>query len=249
MNRPAVLAIVVFFAAAAVAQIHGVPASVTSQTDKGFTPGVPASVTSLGPNGFRGTPFGTPPSLPTTNVTCFGGGLYCYPTTNPPINSGFKHHHHRGGGYGYPYGYPAYYYPAYPAYSPDYMDMGSGYDYLQPNSPASVEEAEPPAPTIYERRPTTRPYARDEARYDDEYRGPAGDPAPKSTVIGVGEQDTTTLVFADGHQMDLHNYAIVGQTLFNFDGTGPFKVRLAELNLDATMKINEDHGVEFKLPQ
>ncbi|HVP44249.1 MAG TPA: hypothetical protein VMS96_12515 [Terriglobales bacterium] len=247
MKRAGIAALVLF-AAAAMAQVHGVPASVTSQTSKGFTPGVPASVTSLGPNGWqdgRGYPFGVPPSTPPTTFSCIAGGLACYPTTYPPVHSGVKGGHHRRSLYGYGgYAYAPYYYPAYPAYSTDYM---SGYDYLQPAPTA--EEPAPPAPTIFERRPASRPYARDEARYEEEYRGPAAEATPKSTVIGVGEQETTTLVFADGHQLDIHNYAIVGQILFNLDGTGPFKVKLAELDLVATAKINEDRGVDFKLPR
>ncbi len=233
----------------------GVPASVTSQTSRSYTPGVPASVTSLGPRGFQGgAPFGTPLTRPTTNISCIAGGAYCAPTTFPPVDTGGRrHHHNKFGGYGYGgYGYGGYVYVPYaysdyPAYAPDYADMGAGYDYLQPST--VTIEPDPPAPTIYERRPTTRPYARDEARYDDSYRGPANDPVAKSTTIGVGEQETTTLVFADGHQMDVHNYAIVGANLFNFDGTGPFKIKLDELNLSATQKVNDDNGVQFKLPR
>src|SRR4030081_2152557 len=51
------LALVVVASPRLDAQIHGVPASVTSLGFGGshsFTPGVPASVTSLGPNGFGG---------------------------------------------------------------------------------------------------------------------------------------------------------------------------------------------------
>lgn len=268
--KPAAIVVLALFAASAMAQINGVPASVasqtsrsfspgvpasvTSQTSKSYTPGVPASVTSLGPNGFQaGAPFGAPLTRPTTTISCIAGGAYCAPTTFPAVNTGLKHGHRHnrfGFGYGYGYGgylYAPYMYSDYPAYSPDGADMGAGYNYLQPST--VTVEPDPPAPTIYERRPTTRPYARDEARYDNDYRGPASDSAPRSTTIGVGEQETTTLVFADGHQMDVHNYAIVGQNLFNFDGTGPFKIKLAELNLHATEKVNEDNGVEFKLPK
>lgn len=248
MKRAAMLALVLF-AAAAAAQVRGVPASVTSMTDRRMTPGVPASVTSLGPNGFQGTatPFGTPPMRPPTTVSCYGGGMYCYPTTTPPVSSGPKRRHHHRGGYPYGYAYAPYYaYPYYPV--TDFSTMGAGYEYLQPSTPEVIEEPAPPAPTIFERRPASRPYARDEARYEDEYRGPTAEAAPSST-IGVGEQETTVLVFADGRQMDIHNYAIVGQTLFNLDGTGPFKIKLAELNLGATEQVNEENGVTFKLPK
>jgi hypothetical protein len=261
--RPAAIVVLALFAASAMAQINGVPASVTSQTSrsfssgvpasvtsqttKSFTPGVPASVTSLGPNGF-GAPFGTPLPQPTTTVSCIAGGAFCAPTTFPPVDTGFRRHHHGRFGFGGFGGYVfvPYMYSEYPAYAPDGADMGAGYNYLQPST--VTMEPDPPAPTIYERRPSTRPYARDEARYDNDYRGPANDPAPKSTTIGVGEQETTTLVFADGHKMDVHNYAIVGQNLFNFDGTGPFKIPLAQLNVPATEKLNDDNGVSFKIP-
>lgn len=294
--KPAATLVMLLFAATAMAQVRGVPASVTStspgnpnpgvrasvssQSTRSYNPGVPASVTSLGPQGWQGgshgngthsgwqhgtSQFGNPPALPPTTFSCFGGGIICAPTTFPPNNTYTgRHHHDRYGygysGYGYGYGYgrdAPYYYvdpSAYSSYSTDssYMGMGAGYEYLQPSANVTVEP-DPPAPTIYERRPSTRPYARDEARYDDSYGGPAADavakPATRSSNLGVGEQDATTLVFADGHKMDVHNYAIVGSNLFNFDGTGPFKVKLSELNLGATEKLNEDNGVEFKLPK
>lgn len=255
MKRAGILAIILF-ATAALAQVRGVPASVTSQTVTRSSPGVPASVTSLGPNGFAATPL---PPMPPSTFTCFGGGLYCAPGTAPPAKG--HHRHHRDSGY-IPYGYPVY--PAYSDYSgypavytgdqlpvPGYMQPGySGYGV--PSAYPPDTDPPPAAPTVFERRPTSRPYARDEARYDQDYR--PTDPAQpneqrsKSVEIGVGEQDTTTLVFRDGHQMDLRNYAIVGRALFNFDGSGPFKVLLAELDIPATEKLNSDRGVIFKLP-
>ncbi|MBZ5647904.1 MAG: hypothetical protein LAN37_11860 [Acidobacteriia bacterium] len=246
MKRAGIIA-VVLFAAAAMGQVRGVPASVTSQTSKGYTPGVPASVTSLGPNGWQGrSQFGTPPALPPTTFYCFGGGMVCAPGTGPS-GSGGRRHHHQGSGYGYGgYGYVPYYYPAYPTYPMNYTDTAApGYVQMEP-SPA--EDADPPAPTIFERRATTRPYARDEQRYDQDYRPPSADPRAKSAPISVGEVETTTLVYRNGREFDIHNYAIVGHTLFNLDGTGPFRIQLAELDVPATTKLNSDRGVDFKIP-
>jgi hypothetical protein len=44
------------------------------------------------------------------------------------------------------------------------------------------------------------------------------------------------------------NYAIVGSTLFNLSDGTTRKVALAELDLPATMKQNDDRGVDFQLP-
>ena len=259
MKRAAILA-VVLYAAAALAQVHGVPASVTSQTDTRMTPGTRASVTSMGPNGFSSTPL---PAMPPSNFTCFGG-VVCALGVAPSSQS--SHHHHGHGGNGSPNWYPGYsYYPAYsyPAYGysvysgeeplpiPGYMQPGySGYGLPSAYPPDNTPD--PPAQTIFERRPTSFPRARDEARYDEPYVPPAQQAQgqrSKSVEIGVGQQETTTLVYRDGRKQDVQNYAIVGKTLFNFDGTGPFKVQLADLDLPATEKLNGDRGVEFKLPK
>ena len=54
--------------------------------------------------------------------------------------------------------------------------------------------------------------------------------------------------------MEIGNYAIVGETLYNMSGstgvTGrrAFKIALADLDLDATIKANEERGLEFHLP-
>jgi hypothetical protein len=61
-------------------------------------------------------------------------------------------------------------------------------------------------------------------------------------------QAPTTLVFKDGHQLEVLNYAIVGSTLYDLTPGHPRKVALAELDLSATEKQNDDHGVTFQLP-
>ena len=57
-----------------------------------------------------------------------------------------------------------------------------------------------------------------------------------------------TLVFRDGHQLEVRKYAIVGKTLWNFSEDTARKIPLSSLDLDATAKLNEQRGVEFPLP-
>lgn len=61
-------------------------------------------------------------------------------------------------------------------------------------------------------------------------------------------QETTVLVFKDGHKLDVTNYAIQGGTLFNFSREGPRRVAISDLDVKATVKANDDNGVQFRLP-
>lgn len=58
----------------------------------------------------------------------------------------------------------------------------------------------------------------------------------------------TVLVFRDQHTEEVHNYAIVGQTLWNFSSQRTEKIPLSALDVDATRKANDDRGVDFRLP-
>lgn len=71
--------------------------------------------------------------------------------------------------------------------------------------------------------------------------GPAGDPAPSAP-------QPTELVFKDGHQLEVVNYAIVGETLFDMTPGHTHRIALASLDLDATRERNEDRGVTFQVP-
>jgi hypothetical protein len=72
----------------------------------------------------------------------------------------------------------------------------------------------------------------------------APDPPAEPVVV----QPATVLVFKDGHRVDVVNYAIVGDALFDFADGRARKILLADLDLAATQKANDAAGVEFKLP-
>jgi hypothetical protein len=59
---------------------------------------------------------------------------------------------------------------------------------------------------------------------------------------------STVLIFRDQHQKEVTNYAIVGQTLWNFTPQRKEKIPLADLDLAATVKANDDRGVPFSVP-
>ncbi|MGA7319366.1 MAG: hypothetical protein WBW98_02580, partial [Candidatus Sulfotelmatobacter sp.] len=58
----------------------------------------------------------------------------------------------------------------------------------------------------------------------------------------------TVLVFRDQRKQEVENYAIVGQTLWNFAPQHTQKIPLSDLDLPATTKANEDRGVDFRVP-
>lgn len=58
----------------------------------------------------------------------------------------------------------------------------------------------------------------------------------------------TLLVFRDQRKEEVSNYAIVGQTLWNFAPQHTEKIPLSELDLPATTKANDDRGVTFRVP-
>ncbi len=223
------------------AQIRGAPASVTSMAPgRSFTPGPPASVTSLGPNGYSGGCSGPfiPSAMGCTSIDFTGSPYY------PPTWTGNKRHkrHHNGGayplygGYGYAYAYPV----------------------AVPVEAEAEEEPEAPAPTIFENRPTSA-YVTDGSRYGAHYldsreqqkpAAPPADMADENTAGTASAVDVipVVLVYRDGHQQEVRNYAIVGQTLYDLGTFVAHKIPLADLNLQATIKANEDRGVEFSVP-
>lgn len=59
----------------------------------------------------------------------------------------------------------------------------------------------------------------------------------------------TILVYRDQHRREIQNYAIVGQTLWNFGPQRTEKIPLSDLDLPATTKANDDRAVDFRIPQ
>ncbi len=88
------------------------------------------------------------------------------------------------------------------------------------------------------------------------YAAPEGPLVSKSTAptvvheatVEVAPQPATLLVYKDGHTKEVQNYAILGDTLFDFTGSRSHKIQLADLDLSATRKKNDDRGVEFRIP-
>lgn len=236
--------LVVGFSRSASAQANGVPPSVTSfgfGGHPGFN-GVPPSVTSLGPRG-------AVPAHP----------MHPHPFQPQAGGQPGHHHHHDGNNSGSAY-YVPYYIPYYPAVDYD----GPVADEAPPqDAPDSYQGG----PTIFDRRgsgeraandyvpdrsrPVPRPPSPPVAPRDGE------DPAPATTAhiadppiaVPVTALQPTILIFKDGHKQQIGNYAIVGVNLYDLTPGRRQKVAIADLDLVATQKANDDEGNDFKLPQ
>src|SRR5271169_4029679 len=208
----------------AFAQVNGMPASVTSPGFGGRqVNGAPPSVTSLGPRGYT-------PASPTC---CFKGAFPATP--NPTLN---LHPHRHNGPLAWGGVYAAPYY--------GYYDSGTGAADNPPDEPYNG------GPTIFDRRgPGTAPApapAPRRASSNSSQPDPASDAAAQPDAAPTSDQPQTVLVFKDGHQLDVANYAIVGSTLYDLTGGHRQKIALADLDLAATAKQNDDRGLDFQVP-
>ena len=227
------LAFAAVLAPASHAQINGAPASVTSPGFGGHAVnGVAPSVTSVGPRGFAPGPTATSGR---TFVTTVPGGQH--------HDHGGDHQHHRSRDtpiYGGVYAVPV-------PYAVPYDDGG-------PQSPGDRDQDDDQyqgGPTVFDRRgagaesyvpPVTDMSPAHAARVPDSAESVSSNPDPEIP------QEPTLLVFRDGRKMEVGNYAIVGQTLFDLTPGHPRKIALTELDLRETQKQNDDRGVSFQLP-
>jgi hypothetical protein len=76
----------------------------------------------------------------------------------------------------------------------------------------------------------------------------SGQGSARDALPSEAPQPQTVLVFKDGHKVEVGNYAILGDTLFDLTPGHPRRIAIASLDLDATHQQNDDRGVVFQLP-
>ena len=74
----------------------------------------------------------------------------------------------------------------------------------------------------------------------------ARDSAPPQPSAPAGP--AIILVFKDGHRAEVYNYAIMGNTFYDLSDGRSHKIPLADLDLEATTRVNDENGVNFRLP-
>ena len=203
--------------------------SVAPPTAQTVTP--PTGV-SAGRSGLASSPSGfTHP----TNVSHF-------PTGSHSPGNGLHHPHRTANSTAY--------YPYVYALPVPYAVNSADADNANDNDDADDDDAEyQGGPTIFDRRGSgPESYIPPSSPRPAHSPDPLAEDAPAAESAPEPPQPPTSLVFKDGHQLEVSNYAIVSQTLFDLTPGHPRKIALADLDLTATQKQNDDHGVVFQLP-
>ena len=130
--------------------------------------------------------------------------------------------------------------------------------------PISVVVVQPPAPAVAPREEEPRPTAKplllelhgdrfvpvDQFQMTDKSVAKHDSKAQEKAPTVTAE---TLLVFRDGHAESTSAYAVIGDALYeqsNYWTSGSWskKIAIADLDLPATMRANQQRGVIFKLP-
>lgn len=168
------------------------------------------------------------------------GPVIRQPVGRPPIGRPNYHHRVSYGGLYYPY---AAYYPYYGWYADPFYDTGDQDAYAEEYR--SVPYREPDRDNDRENEGLQRDVQALSGKIDRLQEDVEARNRPKAE-----EEPATALVFRDKHIEEVRNYAIAGGTLWvlNDNQTGK-KIPLADLDLVATAKMNDERGVEFQVPK
>jgi hypothetical protein len=145
---------------------------------------------------------------------------------------------------GWAYAAPYYYIP--------YGDSGYDYDYVGGPDPYSGPPISPNDPKLHiiVEQPPARSYRAPAEDVEAEAASPPPLPVRQEQAPPARETkpiEPTVLIFHDGHSQEVTNYAIMGQTVYVLDDHTQ-KIPLANLDVAATVKANDDRGLEFKVP-
>ena len=136
----------------------------------------------------------------------------------------------------YPYPYAGYY-PYYGWYSDPLYDSNDQDSYAGVSNPAPYADDYPQNGGL-QRDVQALNGKIDRLQADVEARN-----RPKTEM-----EPATALVFRDKHVEEVRNYAISGGMLWVLNEQASKKIPLAQLDLDATAKMNDGRGVDFQVP-
>lgn len=155
------------------------------------------------------------------------GSHHCY---------GCRRGHEYLGYGGYPYG--GYYGPA---WAWDAWDPSSSYDYEENQARQLALASEMNTVNLEEQRLREQ----DDRDRDQDLYARRSQSRDDRTAPGPA----TALVFRDQHVEEVRNYAIAGGTLWVLNEQAAKKIPLAQLDLPATVKMNDERGVDFQVPR
>jgi hypothetical protein len=192
-----------------------------------------------GPRGYSYSPRMTYPA-PARSFATPGRSAYSYGAGNAWRAGGYGRDRYRSPyrGYGYGYGYPGAGWGVLP-WELGYPDFyGYGDSAWAGQSDLGAPEQNPG----YDTPP------------QDDYQSPygeAGGPASAMASAPIADEPALTLVFNDGHQESIRNYALTSNYLLVLDNAGSGRqqrIPLSDLNLPATERAAQSAGLDFTPP-
>jgi hypothetical protein len=170
------------------------------------------------------------------------GGVHFGTAVRPRSGYSNRFYHRRFYGNSF-YGYPFYGYPWFASY---YTDPGFYSDYGYPPADTTYPNYNPAASYF---DPNSQYQQSQIDRLEDEVAQLREQRTAQDNSRRNSEPEpATVLVFKDKHSEEVQNYAVVGNTLWIFTEDHARKIPLSDLDIPATQKANDDHGVDFQLP-
>jgi hypothetical protein len=144
-------------------------------------------------------------------------------------------------GYGYAGYYGGYYSPFYWDWYRSSYDSSSDSDDVQRQTARQIDDLSAEVHRLREEREYSQPR--------EEYPQPPVTAVPRPPTDTKLESDLPiVVVFLDKRIQEIKNYAVINETLVVFDGTRSRRIPLADVDLAATMKLNDERGVDFQIP-
>ena len=244
MSRPALFSILLACALAVPASqaqtdLHGVPSTITAPGPDGRPRGIPSTITAPGPDG---RPRGVPSTItaPTPSFRRL--------TTRPPVPFGDPHRRHQI--VPVPLFYPVYLYPVNdPAGG---QEQQAAPDASSPSDDSALQDAynqgarDALARQQNQNRNAQRSMERTQFGQPADVKTAAVQPA-QFTEPEPDNTPPTVFIFKDGHRLETKSFAIMGQTLFDFSSKPLRKIQLSDLDVAATVKVNDEMGNPLRL--
>jgi len=130
----------------------------------------------------------------------------------------------------------------YPYYDPFYNDYSSQSEPQQPVVAEQDNSGNRELASEVQELSDEIQSMRDEERNREERRNSNARPAAQD------DGPNATLIFRDGLQLSVKNYAVAGDTIWVLDDHNTRKVPMSKIDIAATQKINEQNGAELRLP-
>ncbi len=178
----------------------------------------------------------------------------------------FSNHRRAGVPFGYFLGDSPYFYNDYP-YDQSASDSAPQFVMMQPPLAADSPPQTKPSPLLIELEGdryvryggTARPSEADEphagpVRKPRAASDPARSPTRQTDAVSPAPLAPTVLIYRDGHQEQIPDYAIVGRILYAHSGNnaqpgyGMRSIEVSTLDIPATVEANRVSGVNFVLP-